>query len=155
MPVDPSCTMDVAYPVDESETLSVTINNMYPWVQAYYFFWQQNRGTLPAKFASVAVDLSGSDTGALSNIIYSLNLWLHHSDANKYWWINCYYGPETGVETFINANLTGKILNPGDSITTNGDMEGQLSFFLRPNTADNDAQDQFPNFHITFIWVQP
>jgi len=155
IPVDPSCTMDIAYPIDETETLSVTINNMYPGVQAYYFFWQQNMGTLPAKFESASVDLSGSDPGALSNIIYSINLFLYQNDTNTYQWINGYYGPVTGVETFINSNLAGKILDPGDSITTNGDMEGQLSFFLLPNTAENDSQGQFLNFDITFTWVQP
>lgn len=155
LPVEPSCTMDVVYPIDEHETLSVTISNMYPGIQAYYLFWQQNVGTLPAKFGSVSVDLNGSDSDALNNIMYSITLFLYQYDTNTYQWINGYYGPVTGVETFINSNLAGKILDPGDSITTNGDMEGQLSFLLLPNTADNNSQGQFLNFDITFTWVQP
>jgi hypothetical protein len=155
IPVDPSCTVNLEYPVDEPETLKFTINNMYPGVRAYYYAWQQNMGTLPAKFGSVTVDTSGSSLGAESNIIYFTNIYIYHSLTDEYEWIYNYLGNVDGVEAFLNTILAGKILYPGDSIISTGDMEGTLAYFLLPIGALDDVQGQFLNFDITFTWVQP
>lgn len=152
--LDPTCTMVVDYPVDD--TMRITINNMYPGVYAEFDIHQQNMGTLPAKFADVAVDTTGSTPGALANIIYSFSLYIYENDVG---WIYLGYfeGPVTAVESFLDANLAGIVLHPADYITT---FEGDIAeeFFGRlalPFTAGDDAQGQFLNFDLTFTWLQP
>jgi hypothetical protein len=152
--LDPTCTMVVDYPVDD--TMSIVINNMYPGVFAYFDIHQQNMGTLPAKFGGVAVDTTGSTPGALTNIVYSFSLWIYENDLG--WdYIDFYEGTVGGVEAFLNANLAGKVLDPADHIATfEGDIaEEYLGRLSLPITAGDDAQGQFLNFDITFTWLQP
>jgi predicted ribosomally synthesized peptide with SipW-like signal peptide len=154
-PVDPSCTMVVDYTVDD--ILSISINNMYPGIYAAFDIHQQNMGTLPAKFGSVTVDLSGSDPGALANVLYQFSMWKFDDSSDMWIPLGNYNGLVTGVEGFFNTSLAGVVLDAGDYITAQpGDIVDLWSGSLwLPLTAGDDAQGQFLNFDITFTWLQP
>lgn len=144
--------VSVSYSNDNT-TANFCAQNMYPGTNYFCNVLEKNEGTIPAVFDSATVTISGTPE-VIENMSAHYWIWVYHNDGSieDLGYLDC---PLTDIATDLTSYLSDVILNPGDSISLQGDSTDYFATYSFSEDADNDTMNGYVDFSIQFNWVQP